>query len=85
MKEKIVIINRRFARINCTLLFGVAFIIFALIIAPISGEDFYGYASIAIILIILLVGWFLCPICCVVNANGVKLVYAFRKKRIYRF
>ena len=85
MKNKIVIINRRFVRINYTLLFGVAFIIFTLIIAPISGEDFYGYAAIAIILIILLFGWFLCPICCVVNANGVKLVYALRKNEFTDF
>ena len=85
MKDKFIIINRRFARMNCTLLFGIAFIIFTLIIALIKGEDFYGYASIVLISIFLLVGWFLCPICCIVSEKGVKLVYAFRKNEFTDF
>ena len=86
-ENKTVVINRRFVRINFTLLIGVLFIIFALITDndPNNDDNFFAYAVIALILIFLLIGWILCPICCVVNSKSIKIVYAFGKNTFTNF
>lgn len=80
-KDNTVVINHRFVRINAALLIGMIFVIFTFIIdnEPSSDDKFLFYSIIAMILIFLLIGWVICPICCIVNAEGIKIVYAFEK------
>lgn len=76
-----IIVNHRFVRINATLLIGMIFIIITFIIdnKPSNGNKLLFYSIIAMILVFLLVGWIIFPICCIVNAEGIKIVYAFEK------
>ncbi|MCM1115474.1 MAG: hypothetical protein NC397_08275 [Clostridium sp.] len=82
-KENIVIMNHRFVRLNCALFIGMLFVIFAFIVD--NDDSFIFYAIVALILVFLLIGWILSPICCVVNAKGIKIIYAFGKNTFTDF